>query len=271
MTGAGQPEVAEDLHRFAEVLVVALLDRLRSPTPAGVAPPTPTGALAVAALDVLPVGDTSLDVRVAEVRARDDHDGALFDHETRLGFDPLATLLLATVERRAGDRAAVGRLDWLLDAASPTATWPSRVHPRTRGGSAGDGHDPAVTAAFCAFVRDLLVDDAGDGLALCGVVPPTWLGQGWEVHDAPTAFGRLGYAVRWHGERPALLWQLEPHDSVGPVRISAPGLDPSWSTDQPAGEALLAPVDTRPPPEIEPEVDESSRSGEDPGASSSFS
>ncbi len=73
-------------------------------------------------------------------------------------------------------------------------------------------------------------------------VPDTWLGQGWEVHDAPTAAGRLSYAVRWHGDRPALLWHLDPHPSMAEVSITVPGLDPTWSTTEVRGEALLAPV-----------------------------
>ena len=50
--------------------------------------------------------------------------------------------------------------------------------------------------------------EVDDGLALSPGVPDAWLGQGWEVHDLPTAEGRLSYAIRWHGDRPALLWEL---------------------------------------------------------------
>jgi len=54
--------------------------------------------------------------------------------------------------------------------------------------------------------------------------------------------GSISFAVRWHGPRPALLWELAPAANVGPVRLVAPGLDPSWSSVEPAGEALLAPL-----------------------------
>jgi len=67
------------------------------------------------------------------------------------------------------------------------------------------------------------------------------------VHDAPTAFGRLSYAVRWHGARPALLWDLEGHPGVGPVVLTAPGLDPTWQASALRGEALLG-VATNPDP-----------------------
>jgi hypothetical protein len=99
-------------------------------------------------------------------------------------------------------------------------------------------------------VRDLLVrEDGHGGLALCSLVPPDWLGQPIEVHDAPTAFGRVSYAVRWHGDRPALLWELDPHDDAAAVRLSAPGLDATWSTTEHRGDALLAPVPPPPPAE----------------------
>jgi hypothetical protein len=90
-------------------------------------------------------------------------------------------------------------------------------------------------------VRRLLVDDEGEGLTLCSSVPEGWLGQGWELHDAPTRHGRLSFAVRWHGERPALLWERVSLGG-GPVALTIPGLDPAWSTTDAVGEALLAPV-----------------------------
>jgi hypothetical protein len=252
MGGTGQPEVAEDLLRFAESLGVALRDQA----------PTAARDLAVAALGVLPSVDPVAARLAEQVQTHQVHDGAVFDEAGGWGFDPMATLLLGIAERRLGDPRVLERLSWLLDVATPTATWPTFVHPRSKGGSHGDGHDAAVTAWFCTFVRDLLIDDTGDGLVLCGAVPTGWLGQGWEVHDAPTALGRLGFAVRWHGDRPALLWELEPHADLGQIRITAPGLDPSWSGDQLAGEALLGPV--------RPGVDETGGSDDDAEASSSF-
>jgi hypothetical protein len=115
----------------------------------------------------------------------------------------------------------------------------------------GDGHHGWAAADFLTFVRNMLVREVPAGwhaegepesLALCTMIPDHWLGHGNEVHDAPTHHGRLSFAVRWHGERPALLWKLEPHPGAPPVRITAPGLDPSWSSSEPEGEALLAPA-----------------------------
>ena len=136
-------------------------------------------------------------------------------------------LMLFRAEAATGQPADYSRLAGLLDAASPTWTWPP-------------GHNARVAAEFMGLVRSILVTETADGLALCAGVPPAWRGQAIEVHDVPTAFGRLSYAVRWHGERPALLWELERHDPDLPVRLTAPGLDPAWASTDAKGEALVA-------------------------------
>jgi hypothetical protein len=140
-----------------------------------------------------------------------------------------------------GEAVALDQLAWLLSGAGLRRTWPGLVRDHQ---VAGDGHDLAAGAAFLGLVRSMLVHEVATpepGLALCSIWPAEWLGQGVEVHDAPTAHGRLSYAVRWHGARPAVLWDLELHDATGPVLLVAPGLDRTWQSRDPRGEALLAP------------------------------
>lgn len=172
----------------------------------------------------------------------------------RRALDGAASLLAAAGEARAssdvraihategdqveepgapGDGAAGdGALDALLASATGTWTW----------ASGSIGHDLRRNAELVAVVLRRLVVELATELALCPVVPEAWLGQGWELHDAPTRHGRLSYAVRWHGDRPALLWELVPHEGSDPIRLTIPGLDPTWSTFAASGEALLAPV-----------------------------
>jgi hypothetical protein len=47
--------------------------------------------------------------------------------------------------------------------------------------------------------------------------------------------GRVSCSVRWHGPRPALLW-----DAPADVTVRAPALDPAWSSTEATGEALLS-------------------------------
>ena len=118
--------------------------------------------------------------------------------------------------------------DEMLGTASTTWTW-----------AGDDPHDAAAVARFCSLVRASVVREVDGGVALLSTVPRRWFGQGIEVHDAPTRHGTLSFGVRWHGERPALLWELEPHDPDAAVTLTCPGIDPAWSTDEARGETLL--------------------------------
>jgi len=67
--------------------------------------------------------------------------------------------------------------------------------------------------------------------------PSAWLGQSVAGYRVPVAGGRVSVAVRWHGERPALLWEMDVEGL-----LTCPGLDRSWSTTARVGEALLSSV-----------------------------
>ena len=174
------------------------------------------------------------------IRERFCQGDAFYEAIDHTGLGTYLTLQLASVELAAGDRSALDRLDWLLGAATPTFTWPEAIHPRLGGGCKGDGHHGWASAAFLDFVRTMLVAEGEGELRLCSMLPETWLGQGIEVHDAPTRLGTMSFGVRWHGARPALLWDFEPHPGIGDIELTAPGLDPTWRTTERRGDALLA-------------------------------
>ena len=200
--------------------------------------------VACAPLGLLPPDDPWVMGTLDVVRERFCLKDAFYDAVAHTGLIPVLTLRLARCELEAGDPRAWRRLRWLLDAATPTFSWPEAVHPRLGGGCLGDGHHGGTAAAFLSFVRHALVREAPDGsLALATIFPPEWAGQPLEVHDAPTHHGLLSYALRWHGDRPALLWQCERPGAT----LTVPGLDRSFSTGEPSGEALLAPYRARVP------------------------
>ena len=89
-------------------------------------------------------------------------------------------------------------------------------------------------------LRAELVADHGEELLLAPGFRPAWRGGPLAVYELPTRFGSLSYAVRWHGARPALLWELDARPDHGAVTLRAPALDQSWSSDEPTGETLLA-------------------------------
>lgn len=82
------------------------------------------------------------------------------------------------------------------------------------------------------------------GALLPGGLPAGWLGQSIEVYGIPTGpSSTIAYALRWHGDRPAVLWE----QSGGPVALSAPVLAPDWASAAPSGEALWPAPPNSPP------------------------
>ena len=154
------------------------------------------------------------------------------------GLGTYLTLQLAFVEVQGGDLRGWRRLRWLLDAATPTFTWPEAIHPQLPGGCMGDGHHGWMAADLLNFVRMVLLRETPAGLALLSVLPPEWRGQRVTVTAAPTHHGLFSYELDWDGDRPVLRWQA---DRDGVV-VTAPGLDPTWRAGERAGEARLPPV-----------------------------
>ncbi|HEX2038539.1 MAG TPA: hypothetical protein VHF47_02280 [Acidimicrobiales bacterium] len=254
LDATGMPEQAEQARAWAGELSHAIDASLADVTarlgteamPAGprrrIDPGVIGSLVACSPLGLLAADDPRVAATLDVVRSRFSIDRAFFQGISHTGLGTYLTLQLAFVELAQGDRRALDRLDWLLEAATPTFTWPEAIHPQLGTGCMGDGHHGWAAADFLSLVRELLVRETVDGgLALCSMLPDAWASEGIEVHDAPTHAGRLSFAVRRHGDRPALLWELQPHpDITRPVPITAPGLDPTWSSTDLRGEALLS-------------------------------
>lgn len=153
----------------------------------------------------------------------------------------------AALLEAAGEPEAARALRGSIPAGDPAEPEPP--------GAEGPEARPALA------VRDLLVDDATAGrLIVLGGWTAAWFGRPLELHGLPTAAGRLSLALRWHGRRPALLWDLVPFASgaagpaPGPVAspdLVAPAFDARWEGQGNRGEALLDEME--PPPEHAPE------------------
>lgn len=152
---------------------------------------------------------------------------AFYQPISHTGLGTYLTLQLAFVELQAGDPAALRRLNWLLEHATSTYTWPEAIHPRLKGGCMGDGHHGWAAADFLSFVRHLLVRESGpDELALLTLLPDEWRGRPVDVQAAPTAYGEISYSLRWRGDEATLTWDKASEKTA----ITAPSLDPQWST-----------------------------------------
>ncbi len=83
--------------------------------------------------------------------------------------------------------------------------------------------------------RQLVDSDEYTARLMPNGFPPAWLGVSFEAHGLAIGLAStLSFAIRWHGDRPAVLWEV-----TGPPMPLTYG---GWSTGQLSGEALWPPT-----------------------------
>ena len=101
--------------------------------------------------------------------------------------------------------------------------------------SRGRAPRPGVPADGCLVVPWVESMIAIDGELFPGGLAPAWLGHPIEAYGIPTGeASSVSLAIRWHGERPAILWEQRGE----PVELTSPVLGPGWTSSDPKGEAL---------------------------------
>ncbi len=176
--------------------------------------------------------------------------------------DALAALdACRIVAVRAGDERAADDIDRTasrlvakhgsLDSSAGSAGAIASFADVRRGTSAG------------RFVRSIERRVADGGRLLPGGMPTTWLGNNFEVHGLPTSpTTTVSFAVRWHGERPAVLWEQHGTAASPGVELTAPDIDADWRTSDGSGESLWpAPVRGRARPSLSISVDNDGTGG----------
>lgn len=129
----------------------------------------------------------------------------------------------------ASAEAFVALEDWGFDDEA-AAMWP-QLGMRARHAA----RRRRARTAVLGEMRAALVHERRAGVDLLAGFRDEWLGAHLAVHDAPLRRGRVSFALRWHGARPALLWDA-PKGSV----LRVPSIDPSWMSTDAVGETLLA-------------------------------
>jgi len=177
----------------------------------------------------------------------------------RLGADgALSVADVITVAERLARSARTCGLAWDAAMALAAAERVLAVAHETRATAdvaairqrlGADGPPPPVTAPngirVVAWVESGLALPLVDGscVLLPGGHPAGWLGVNWEAHHVPAGpRSRVSYAVRWHGSRPAVLWEVDGE----PVALSGGLAAPGWYTTDSRGEALWPSPDPEP-------------------------
>ena len=86
---------------------------------------------------------------------------------------------------------------------------------------------------------DCLIAEGVDHLVMLPAPPEAWRGASVDAHSLVTRHGVVSFSVRWHGARPAVLWDRQPPRGEDPVVTMRCELDESWASAALAGEALM--------------------------------
>ena len=191
-----------------------------------------------------------------------DHARCTGDAAFAIEMAPLVAGALEFLRKRGpADRAVFGAGARLLDLAGEEraartadrlwtgagSVWPPRRAPLPPLPARSDGasllpddllrlSDRALDAAAVVAMED----GAGVVDLLSGMRADDLLGVNLAAHRVPTVHGPLSFAVRWHGERAALLWEFS-GDRSGSLRV--PGVAPGHVVAaQRSGEVLLSPA-----------------------------
>ena len=122
-------------------------------------------------------------------------------------------------ESRAADDVAAAQLR-MSSAAEPPNVMPTDIRAIAW-----------VEEKMVAMQRDGSVQIFGRG------IPRLWLGANLECHRvAAGPLHTVSFGIRWHGEKPALLWEV-----TGPagIKLTAGRCDPTWNSVEATGETLL--------------------------------
>ena len=122
---------------------------------------------------------------------------------------------------------------------------PCELDPVLDSGVAEPGWDSRIAASVLMAVHRMMIGGEAQGVVVGAIPVSEWSGQNWQVSRLWHPVGYVSFAVRWHGARPALLWEIVPFAGEGaaPVTIRS-GLDDAFVGSGFVGETLLSMPET---------------------------
>lgn len=165
---------------------------------------------------------------VRELRARFVRERGFYHPIIHSGYNPYLTMHVAHSLLLMGDvQAAWEVADTLLHQAKPPYSFPEAMHPRSGGGSMGDGHHGWAAAEIILFFRDCVVNDRGAQLVLFGGCNGRLLRENVDAmfERMPTKFGLVTCALTFEKRKRVVLLLDAAFDNTAhpdPIEVNLP-------------------------------------------------
>lgn len=153
-------------------------------------------------LELIPADSPLLEGTLAALEEAMFYKGALMVGTGHSGWGTYLNMRVAGCRLLQGSERGWEMMKWLLAHASPTYNWPEAIHPKSKGGSAGDGHHGWASAEWLMLIRAMLIQEDEKGITLAPGIPAEWAGleEGVHAKEVPTKFGWVSYSV-WFDEQ----------------------------------------------------------------------
>jgi hypothetical protein len=154
-------------------------------------------------LKLLPPEDIRLVNTVKHLRENNFIGDGFFHDINHAGYGTYLSIHVAQCLLGQRDADAYKILKWFLQVASKTWCWPESIHPRTMGGTVGDGHHGWALVEMLIFVRNMLFFEENDRLVITPILPLEWLKKDNKIAiaNAPSEFGEVNFEILVKGPK----------------------------------------------------------------------
>lgn len=204
-------------------------------------------------LQLYPITEERLQNTLLHMQKHQFIDGSFFHDVNHAGHGTYLALHFAQCFLGLRDTESADQiLQFLIERASQTMTWPEAIHPQTKGGCLGDGHHGWMVADLLIFLRNGLFYEDGYRMVFTSYFPKRWmdLKNPIKVEKGPSRFGEINFGIEFIGDHQLTLslenlWSEAPVDLEWnlPVKIKKAKVD---GQEYPCeGQRIHFPVDAK--------------------------
>lgn len=150
--------------------------------------------------------------------------GAFFHKLLHSGYNVYLTAQVAECFLMRKSTHVLPILEWMLNHATDTYTFPEAIHPETMGGCMGDGHHGWAISELIHLMRNMIFYEKGSTLIFFPVIPHHWLDMGntIEIKNARSHFGKFDISLISYPQYIEFIFRSDFFKSPEKIEINLP-------------------------------------------------